>query len=424
MKIQLPSYSTSLFKPFRYKVLYGGRGSAKSHTIARSLLIKASQAPFRILCTREHQTSIKDSVHKLLKDIINEHSLPGFTITDTAIRHENGSEFIFKGLRLSIDDIKSTEGIDICWVEEAQVVSQKSLDILIPTIRRAGSELWFSFNPYKESDPVYSLFVPKEGPPPPNSFISEVNWRDNPWFPEVLKNERDYLMEVNPELAFHIWEGQCLTISDAQIFKGKFEIREFETPSNLSEVYHGLDFGFSRDPLAATRVFPMDGNLYISNEAYRVGLGIEITADYIKERIPGIEKYVIRGDSARPEMIDYLKRNGLPFIKACKKWKGCVEDGITYMKTFKKIIIHPECENIAKEFSLYSYKQCKLTGDILPEIIEANDHGIDSVRYALEDFMKKGKTGSFGSSSKAFERPPSNRQSFSREAGLRNGVSW
>jgi len=244
-------------KPFvtnksRYKVAYGGRGSSKSWTVARILLIKAMQQPLRILCTREIQDSIKDSVHKLLKDQIRLLGLAGYTVQNDVIKHVNGSEFLFKGLYSNLSKIKSFEGVDICWVEEAEAISEKSWEILIPTIRKNGSEIWVTFNPYLETDPTYKRFILN---PPPNAIIKKVNWSDNPYFPKELKEEKDYIKEVDYDLYLHIWEGHCKTASDAQIFRGKFVVEDFNVhkiakEKNLSiEFYFGLDWGFSQDPL-------------------------------------------------------------------------------------------------------------------------------------------------------------------------------
>jgi phage terminase large subunit len=173
----------------------------------------ASSQPLRILCVREFQTSIGDSVHKLLVDQIWALGLQGqFEISDKSIRSHAGAEFLFKGLRKSIQEIKSTEGIDICWVEEAQSVSKESWEILIPTIRKEGSEIWISFNPGEELDPTFQLFVVK---PPPGALVVKVNWSDNPWFPKTLDDERRYMRSVDLEAYEHIWGGHCKAITDA-----------------------------------------------------------------------------------------------------------------------------------------------------------------------------------------------------------------
>lgn len=200
----------------RYRVLYGGRGGSKSWNIARALLIKAAQSPLRILCAREFQSSIRDSVHKLLSDQIlalNMHEF--FEITQTNIRGRNGSEFAFAGLKNNVANIKSFEGVDICWVEEAQTVSRQSWNVLIPTIRKEDSEIWVSFNPELEQDETYQRFIVN---PPSDCVVTKINWSDNPWFPETLRLEKDSLRERDPIAYQTVWEGVCRQTIDGAIF--------------------------------------------------------------------------------------------------------------------------------------------------------------------------------------------------------------
>ena len=206
--VQFPEALQFLFEPHRYKVAYGGRGSAKSWGFARSLLVQAASRKMRILCTREVQKSIKDSVHKLLSDQIQAMGLGGhFDVLNTEIRGINGSEFIFGGLAdHTVESIKSYEGIDVCWVEEAQSVSKRSWDILIPTIRKEGSEIWVTFNPELDTDETYKRFVESS---PTDSVVVQMNWRDNPWFPPVLNQERLDCFRTNKEDYDTIWEGKC-----------------------------------------------------------------------------------------------------------------------------------------------------------------------------------------------------------------------
>lgn len=201
---------------YRTRVLWGGRGGAKSWGIARALLIKGAEKPLRILCARELQTSIRDSVHKLLSDQIDEMGLNGFYEIQTAtIRGKNGTEFIFCGLRSNVSQVKSMEGIDLCFVEEAQTVTKTSWDILIPTIRKEGSEIWIAFNPDLETDETYQRFVAH---PQPNSIVRKVNWDDNPWFPDVLYQEMQALKERDHNAWLNVWEGQCRSAVDGAIF--------------------------------------------------------------------------------------------------------------------------------------------------------------------------------------------------------------
>jgi phage terminase large subunit len=225
-KAEFPEKLEFLFKPARYKVAYGGRGGAKSWGIARALLILGAQSPMRILCAREYQTSIKDSVHKLLCDQIEALGLLSFyEITQASIRGKNGTEFAFAGLKNNISNIKSFEGVDIAWVEEAQTVSRMSWNVLIPTIRKDKSEIWISFNPELETDETYQRFVLH---PPPDCQSVKVNWSDNPWFPEVLRLEKDALRERDMSAYNTVWEGICRQTVDGAIFANEMQMAELE----------------------------------------------------------------------------------------------------------------------------------------------------------------------------------------------------
>lgn len=211
-----------LFEPSRYKVAYGGRGSGKSWGFARALLLLAVSRPVRVLCAREVQKSIKQSVHTLLSDQIRSLGLESqYNILETEIRGLNGSLFTFSGLaQHTVDSIKSIEGVDICWVEEAQTVSKRSWEILIPTIRKPKSEIWVTFNPALVSDDTYQRFVVH---PPPDCSLVKINWNDNPWFPQELASERDHLLSVDRDAYMNVWEGECKLIVDGAIYKAELE---------------------------------------------------------------------------------------------------------------------------------------------------------------------------------------------------------
>jgi phage terminase large subunit len=221
-----------LFEPHRYKVAYGGRGSGKSWSMARALLIKAANEPTRVLCAREIQRSIKQSVHTLLNDQIQSLGLgPFYEVLETEIRGLNGSTFSFTGLATNtVESIKSFEGCDVVWVEEAQTVSKKSWDILIPTIRKPNSEIWVSFNPNIDTDDTYKRFVVEA---PENAKVVKVNYTDNPWFPEVLEIERQHSLKTNPDYA-NIWEGDCKAAVDGAIYSN--EIREAQEGNRITTV--------------------------------------------------------------------------------------------------------------------------------------------------------------------------------------------
>lgn len=248
-KAEFPLKLQPLFKPSRYKVLYGGRGGAKSWGIARALLILAARKPLRILCAREFQTSIKDSVHKLLVDqIVALELMQFFEITQTSIRGQNGSEFAFVGLKNNVANVKSYEGIDICWVEEAQTVSRNSWKTLTPTIRKEASEIWVSFNPELETDETYQRFVVN---PPPDTISIKINYWDNPWFPETLRNEMESLKVRDHEAYMQVWEGVCRQTIDGAIFakemmRAEAEERITKVPYDASKPVHAIcDLGWS-----------------------------------------------------------------------------------------------------------------------------------------------------------------------------------
>lgn len=374
-----------LFQPKRYKTFHGGRGGAKSWAAARALVIMAASKKLRILCTREVQNSIKDSVHKLLKDQIEMLGLnPWFRITNESITSASGSEFLFKGLRFDPLGIKSTEGVDICWVEEAQSVSSDSWAILIPTIRKEGSEIWVTFNPGEEQDPTYQRFIVN---PPDESITVEVNYYDNPYLPETLRKEMEYCKRIDYEAYEHIWLGKPKSISDSVIFRNRYRVEAFPDDmwQQADRLFFGADFGFANDPSTLIRMFMIDTRLYIEYEAYGVGVELDEMPQFY-DSIPEVRKWPIKGDNSRPETISYLARQGFS-IDAAAKWKGSVEDGVTYLKGFEEIIIHERCKHTADEFRHYSYKVDKKTGDILPVIVDKFNHCIDAIRYGLDGYI-------------------------------------
>lgn len=679
--IELAQPFQHLFSPARYKIYYGGRGGAKSWAFARALLIIALQRPVRVLCARELQNSIADSVHKLLSDQIWSLGLQHrFHVTKTSITSTNGSEFLFKGLRHNAAEIKSLEGVDICWTEEAQSVSKESWDLLIPTIRKQDSEIWISFNPGRPDDETYKRFVLS---PPENAIVKKVGYRENPWFPDVLRKEMEFCRRTDPDAFRHVWEGEPRVLTNAQIFRKRYVIEPFDTPPD-ARFYHGADWGFSClvgdtvvptdkgekllkdiqagdrvltregyktvihsqsrgikkvyavdcgykntiiatedhriftadgwrqvkdlreteklcvmkssltarfirgiltastqtittgnmgenvnmkyfterygnstmekslmvalstiltatrlitalktscvslkasiqkfttkitsvvfqkgkcrsledsmgiqnktgttaerkhlkqrkndvgfasnverhsslqtyiknsalqrventktqgtvkentlanvaekfllhlltklespalknvpinlqsrgerevfditvengeyfangvlvhncDPTTLVRCFIVDNVLYIDQEAYGVGVELDETAQLF-DSVPTARKWPIKADCARPETISYMRRQGFN-ISAAKKWAGSVEDGISVIKSFAKIVIHPRCKHVIDEFNLYSYKVDKVTQEVLPVIVDAHNHCIDSIRYALSDYI-------------------------------------
>lgn len=386
-----PEKLAELFVPSRYKVLHGGRGGSKSWGIARALIILSLQlAPLRILCAREYQKSIKESVHHLLVEQIEALGLSAyFQVNNTEIKSVNGSEFIFSGLKTNITAIKSMEGIDRCWVEEAEKVSKESWDILIPTIRKVGSEIWISFNPDLDSDPTWQRFVVN---PPSDSIIIPVNFRDNPFFPEVLKAEMEECRAIDQDTYDWVWEGNCRSISDANIIK-RARIDTFETPKN-ARLFFGADFGFANDPNTLDRMFIQDDKLFIEYAAHKIRCEIDDTPA-LYDMVPGSRQWPIKADCARPETISYLRGKGFN-ISAAEKWQGSVEDGIAHLNGFKEIIIHERCTNMDKkclnphqETRMYRYKVDPITKDILPIIVDKHNHHVDAWRYGLDGYIQR-----------------------------------
>lgn len=383
MVIDLPEVFEPLFSPYRYKVFYGGRGGAKSWAFARALVLLSTTRDVRVLCAREFQVSIKDSVHRLLTDQIESLGfLNQFEITKTEIRSRAGSEFIFKGLRHNASEIKSLEGVDICWVEEAHSVSKDSWDLLTPTIRKENSEIWVSFNPGSPDDETYKRFVLN---PPDNSVVIKVGFQDNPWFPETLRAEMEFCRRADPEAWDHIWNGNPKVLSDAQVFLRKYVIEPFETPSD-ARFFHGADWGFAKDPTVLVRAFVKDNHLYVDHEAYGIGVELDETPQLF-DSIETARKWDIKADSSRPETISHIAKKGFK-IKAAKKWSGSVADGLAALKSFEKIVVHPRCKHTADEMRLYSYKVDRVTGDVLPVLVDAHNHCIDALRYAFDGYIR------------------------------------
>jgi phage terminase large subunit len=370
----------------RYRVAYGGRGSGKSWQMARALLSHGTRQPLRILCAREYQTSIRDSVHHLLASQIVDMGVEGFyDVQQSIIRGINGTEFIFKGLRRNVTEVKSTEAVDICWVEEAEAVSDQSWQVLIPTIRKPGSEIWVSFNPALETDPTYQRFVIN---PPERAIVRRVTYKDiGNLLPDVLKHEAEELRRRDPEAYAHVWGGAPWQRSDAQVFAGKFKVDDFEPGKEWSGPYFGADWGFSQDPTVLLRCWTYDGALYIDQETAGIGWDMDEIARRFAQ-IPDAMTHTIRADSARPETIHEIKRRGFR-IEAAPKWSGSVEDGIAHIRSYRDVIIHPRCKRVLEEFRLYSYEVDKQTGDPLPKVRDAHNHCIDALRYALAPLIRQ-----------------------------------
>ena len=391
LQIQTPRWALPLLQPARIKGGKGGRSSGKSHFFGEMLVEEhVINKDLQSVCIREVQKSLKFSAKKLIEDKIRALGVAHlFDITLTEIRRVDGNGIIiFQGMQdHTADSIKSLEGFDRAWVEEAQSLSKRSLDLLEPTIRKPNSEIWFTWNPDLPDDAVEVLFNES-----PDAILVHVNYVDNPFCPEEMVRLAEKTRTADYEKYAHIWLGQFNLKSEKQVFNGKWRVDNFNIDKSFGAPLFGLDFGFSQDPTAATCSYIKDNKLYIRHEAGRIGLELDDTAKFLKDRIPNIDKYTVRADNARPESISFLKRSGLPRVVACEKGKGSIEDGVEFIKSFDEIIIHTDCVETAKEFRLYSYKIDKRTGDILPIIEDDNNHYIDGLRYALEPIMKARKS--------------------------------
>jgi len=378
--IDTPEAFEPLLYPARYKGAYGGRGSGKSHFFAELLIERCVMQKTDAVCVREIQKSLNQSVKKLLENKIEQLGVSKlFDVQEAQIKTPGGGRIIFQGMQNhTADSIKSLEGYDVAWVEEAQSLSQRSLDLLRPTIRKPGSELWFSWNPDQDTDPVDSLL--RGASPPPDAVVIEVNYEDNPWFPEVLRAEMEYDRKRDPDKFLHVWRGGYNKNSEARVFKN-WTVEEFERPAGT--VFRlGADWGFSVDPSVLVRCSIEANRLYVDHEAWAVGCEI-VNLPELFMSVPEAEKWPMTADSARPETISHMLKNGFPKIRAAIKGAKSLEDGVEWLKSFD-IVVHPRCKHLIDELTLYSYKTDPLTGEVLPILEDKNNHVIDALRYACE----------------------------------------
>lgn len=430
----------------RFRGIEGGRGSGKSHFVGDDLVENALRVHTRCVCAREVQNSIAESSKQLLEDKINlaayryagaqflhtdpskpipdtwnkkryQHFMSKWRITDREITFRpTDSLFIFRGLQNhTAASIKSLEGFTDFWAEEAQTLSQRSIDLAVPTFRK-GSQLTFTYNPLSPKDPVEKLFADEgvvaqtTGMLRPqgqdNDFVLvRANYYDNPWFPDELRRDMERDKRRDPDKYAHTWLGKHLKASAARVFKN-WTIQDFVT-SGDARFYFGADWGFSVDPSVLIRCFIVGDKLYVDREAYAVGCEIDNTPALFAgtdtltparwenpnkyEGIPGATKWPLTADNARPETISYMKRRGFTRIMPSVKGKGSVEDGIEFMKNFD-IVVHPSCVHTIDELSSYSYKVDPKTGEILPVLEDKKNHVIDALRYALESTRRSNYT--------------------------------
>lgn len=399
LQIQTPRKFAPFLNQSRYKGAHGGRGSGKSHFFAEMLVERCILQPgTRAACVREVQKSLKNSVKLLVEDKIRKLGVAHlFEILEAEIRTPGGGIIIFQGMQNhTADSIKSLEGFDVAWVEEAQSLSQRSLNLLRPTIRKPGSELWFTWNPHKPDDPIDVLL---RGPKPPtDAIVIEVNWCDNPWFPAELKADMEDDRERDAEGARHIWDGEYSTNSNARILRN-WIVKEFEAPKGTIHRF-GADWGFAQDPTALVRCHVEGRKLYVDYEAVEVECDIDHTPALFAgddprwqnpkrfKGIPGAKTGLIRADSSRPETVSYMRRKGFA-ITGAVKGPGSLEDGIKFLQSFD-IIVHPRCANVRQELRDYSYRIDPHTEEVLSEIDDKDNHTIDALRYALEELRRSG----------------------------------
>ena len=392
--IELPPKLVPVFASnARYKGAWGGRGGAKTRPFAKMTAVDGYKLAMEgregiLLCAREHLNSLDESSLQEVKLAISSEPwlLDFYEIGERYVRTKCGRiNYAFAGLRHNLDGIKSKAAILRAWVDEAENVSEMAWQKLIPTVREPGSQIWATWNPEREDSATHKRLRVN---PPADAMIVEMNWRDNPWFPDVLEQERQADLRNRPDIYDHIWEGGFFSVTDAQVFANKFRIDEFEPGAIWDGPYQGGDFGFSVDPTAALRCYIHKNRLYISHEAYKHKLELDDTVDFVGQAIPEWARYVSRWDSARPESISFLKRHAMPLAESVSKWAGSVEDGVQFLRAFEEIIIHPRCTHTAREFRLYSYKTDRLTGDPLPVLADQHNHTIDALRYALAPMIR------------------------------------
>ncbi|HZV61630.1 MAG TPA: PBSX family phage terminase large subunit [Methylophilaceae bacterium] len=388
LTIETPRVYVPLLQDARYKGAHGGRGSGKSHFFAEMLVEDCIREPIDAVCLREIQKSLKFSVKKLIESKIQTMNAGlYFEVQNEQIKCRPASGgsgvIIFQGMQdHTADSIKSLEGFKRAWFEEAQSASQRSLDLLRPTIRTPGSQLWFTWNPRFATDPVELLLRGPEKPP--NAVVVEANYSDNPWLPAELLEEMEYDRRRDPDKYAHIWLGKYQQNTQARVFHN-WTVEEFEAPASAT-FRLGADWGFSVDPSVLVRCHIDGKRLYIDYEAYMVGCEIDQLPDLF-DRVPDSRKWFITADSARPETISYMRRHGYPKINPAIKGPKSLEEGVEFLKSFD-IIVHPRCTHLIDELTMYKYKEDPLTGQILPILKDKDNHVIDALRYACEAARK------------------------------------
>ena len=411
LQLDVPRAFVPLLEPRRYKGASGGRSAAKSHFFCELLIEDCLSEHVRAACIREVQNSLDDSVKQTLEDKIERMGVQSlFRVTNREIVGPNDSLIVFKGAKAhTVHSIRSLEGFNRCYVEQAEALSQKSVDDLIPTFRAPGSEMWFAWNPIDPSDPVDVFFADNVDDP---DFIKiDVTYADNPWLPEESRRDMERMKRRDPEKYAHIWLGKYRTMSESRVFKN-WQVKDFETTKDAT-FYFGEDWGYSIDPSVLSRCFIKGRKLYIDHEAYMVGCEIdycpflfggmrdtelqelnpEAYAALKKKNvqwrgIPGARKWPITADNARPETIAYMKRHGFPLMRPSIKGSGSLMEGVEFLQSYD-IIIHPRCKHTIDEYTYYSFKTDPRTDEVIPVLEDKKNHVIDSDRYAIENIRRQ-----------------------------------
>jgi phage terminase large subunit len=419
-QLEIPLWAREIIPPRRYKGVYGGRGSGKSHFMVEYLLAECLRLrPTRAVCIREVQKDLRTSVRQLVIDKIHAYHLEDqfeIPIGEGEIKTPGGGHIIFQGMQNhTADSIKSWEGYRIAFCDEAHALSQRSLDLLTPTIRAPRAELWFAWNPQKMTDPVDVMF--RENKDDPDFLSVKVNYDQNSLFPEELRRDMERTKRNNPEKYLHVWLGHYQQRSEARVFKNVW-VEDFDAPPPGTVFLHGADWGFATDPSVVLRMYELEDSLYIDQEAYALGCRIEhlpfLFAGFEHPKInainagareaamgqswadrgrhPGVPTCVdwpLIADSARPETIDFMRRHGFKNIRGALKGRNSVEDGIEFLQDYEAIYIHPTCKRTGDEFLSYAWKIDPKTEEILPLLQESDNHFIDAARYAVESIRRK-----------------------------------
>jgi phage terminase large subunit len=388
LRIRVPEAFVPLEGHHRYIGAHGGRGSGKSHYFGERWLRENVNGKYDFVCLRETLKSLEFSVKKLLESkIIRYNAGYYFDVQDRRILSKHGGVTIFEGMQNhTADSIKSLEDFDRSWFEEAQAATDKSLTLLRPTLRKPGSQLWFSWNPDLPTDPIDSLL--RGSVLPDRSAVVEVNYMDNPEFPEELREEMEYDRKRDPDKYRHVWLGQYVQNSQARVFRN-WRVDEFDVDPQWI-MRQGSDWGFSVDPSVLVQCTIIGKTLYVAYEAYMVGCEVDALPDLFMT-VPESEKWPITADSARPETISYMQRHGFPKIMPAVKGARSLEEGIEFLRSFD-IVVHPRCKHTIDELTMYSYKRDPLTDKVIPVLEDKDNHVIDSLRYACEAARRSAKS--------------------------------